>query len=167
MKSRDHAAVFIGMHIIIMPPQFIIIGIPICIMLIMFSQHFMNMSFMAGSIGIISQVMPLAVMVHFIWQPIIGMPPIITGFIMPPAIIGFIMLPDIIGFIMPPIIIGIGIICIAAFIVSLQFIQQKRSVLPAAGRLNVLTSGSIGECPAVALLSKKTAGRLSQWRMCP
>jgi hypothetical protein len=129
VKSRDQAAVFIGMHIIIMPPQFIIIGMPICIMLIMFSQHFMNMSFMAGSIGIISQVMPLAVMVHFIWQPIIGMPPIIMGFIMPPAIIGFIM---------PPIIMGIGIICIAAFIVSLQFIQQKRSVLPAVGRLNVL-----------------------------
>ncbi len=114
-KSRDQAAAFIGMHIIIRPPQFIIIGIPICIMLIMFSQHFMNMSFMAGSIGIISQVMPLAVMVHFIWQPIIGMPPIIIGFIMPPAIIGFIMLPDIIGFIMPPIIIGVGIICVLLF----------------------------------------------------
>lgn len=104
---RDQAADFIGMHIIIMPPQFIIIGMPICIMPIMFSQHFMNMSFMAGSIGIISQVMPSAVMVHFIWQPIIGMPPII---------IEFIMLPDIIGFIIPPII-GIGIICIAAFMV--------------------------------------------------
>lgn len=117
----DQAADFIGMHIIIMPPQFIIIGMPICIMPIMFSQHFMNMSFMDASIGIISQVMPVAVMVHFIWQAIIGMPPIIMGFIMLPAIIiGFIIPPDImefIGFIMPPIIIGIGIICIAAFIV--------------------------------------------------
>jgi hypothetical protein len=57
--------------------------------------------------------MPVAVMVHFIWQaiimgmPIIGIPPI--G-IMPPAIIGFII---------PPIM-GIGIICIAVFIYFLQ-----------------------------------------------
>ena len=54
------------MHIIIMPPQFIIMGMPICIMFIMLSQHFMNMSFMDGSSGIISQVMPVGVIVHFI-----------------------------------------------------------------------------------------------------
>ena len=54
------------MHIIIMPPQLIIIGMPICIIDIIDSQHFMNMSFMAASIGIISQVMPVGVMVHFI-----------------------------------------------------------------------------------------------------
>ena len=54
------------MHIIIMPPQLTIIGMPICIMFIMLSQHFMNMSFIAGSIGIISQVMPVGVIVHFI-----------------------------------------------------------------------------------------------------
>ena len=47
------------MHIIIMPPQPIIMGMPICIMFIMLSQHFMNMSFIAGSIGIISQVTTL------------------------------------------------------------------------------------------------------------
>ena len=95
------------MHIIIMPPHIVIMGMPICIMLIMLSQHFMNMSFIEGSIGIISQVMPVDVIVHFIWQPImgiIGIPPI--G-IMPAGIIGFIM---------PPIIMGIGIICIAVFI---------------------------------------------------
>ncbi|MGL3211248.1 hypothetical protein [Bradyrhizobium sp. BR 1433] len=106
------------MHIIIMPPQPIIMGIPICIMFIMLSQHFMNMSFMAGSIGVISQVMPVGVMVHFIWQAIIGMP------IMGMFIIG-IMPPAIEGFIIPPIIIGMGIICIAVFIVVLQ--DQSRT----------------------------------------
>jgi hypothetical protein len=121
-ENCNQAADFIGMHIIIMPPQFIIIGMPICVMPIMLSQHFMNMSFMEASMGIISQVMPLAVMVHFIWQLIIGIIDIalaIMGFIMP-AIIGFIIPPDIIGFIMPPIIMGIGIICIAGFIIILQ-----------------------------------------------
>jgi len=54
------------MHIMVMPPQFIIIGMPICIMLHIASQHFMNMSFIAPSRGIISQVIPVGVMVHFI-----------------------------------------------------------------------------------------------------
>jgi len=108
------------MHIIIMPPQHIIMGMPICIMLIMLSQHLANMSFMAGSIGVISQVMPAGVMVHLTWQGIIiGMPIMF--------IIG-IMLPDIAGFIMPPIIIGIGIICIAVFIVILQDQSRKHSI---------------------------------------
>ncbi|WP_316233689.1 hypothetical protein [Bradyrhizobium sp. SZCCHNPS2010] len=62
----DQLAAFIGMPIIIMPPQFIIIGMPICVIDIIDSQHFMNMSFMAPSIGIISQVMPVGVIVHFI-----------------------------------------------------------------------------------------------------
>ena len=109
-------AAFIGMHIIIMPPQLIIIGMPICIMPIMFSQHFMNMSFMDASIGIISQVMPVAVMVHFIWQAIIGM--FIMG--MPPICIMLGIMPGIIIGFMPPIIMGIGIICIAVFILDLR-----------------------------------------------
>lgn len=106
------------MHIIIMPPQDIIIGMPICIMFIMLSQHFVNISFMEASSGIISQVMPVGVMVHFTWQPIMGMP------IMDIAPIG-IMPPDIAGFIMPPIIMGMGIICIAVFIFDLQFQSRK------------------------------------------
>ncbi|MCS3451236.1 MULTISPECIES: hypothetical protein [Bradyrhizobium] len=121
VSARANQAAFIGMHIIVMPPQHIIIGMPICIIFIMLSQHFVNMSFMAGSIGIISQVMPLAVIVHFIWQGIImGMP------IMAMFIIG-IMPPAIEGFIMPPIIIGMGIICIAVFIVILQGQSKKQS----------------------------------------
>jgi hypothetical protein len=108
------------MHIIIMPPHIVIIGMPICIMLIMLSQHFMNMSFIDGSIGIISQVMPLAVIVHFIWQPII----------MGIDIIGIPgIMPDIIGFIMLPIIMGIGIICIAVFI-SISCSAGKKKAAP-------------------------------------
>jgi hypothetical protein len=106
------------MHIIIMPPHIVIIGMPICIMLIMFSQHFMNMSFMAGSIGDISQVMPFDVIVHFIWQPII----------MGIDIIGIPgIMPDIIGFIMLLIIMGIGIICIAGFISSSCSAGKKKA----------------------------------------
>ena len=100
------------MHIIIMPPQVIIIGMPICIMPIMFSQHFMNMSFMEASSGIISQVMPVGVIVHFIWHGII------IGIIMGICI----MLPDTIGFIMPPII---GIICMAVFILDLESLRAE------------------------------------------
>ncbi|MGY8707418.1 hypothetical protein RAD16_16885 [Bradyrhizobium sp. 18BD] len=108
------------MHIIIIPPQHIIMGIPICIMFIMLSQHLVNMSFMAGSIGAISQVMPAGVMVHLTWQGIIiGMPIMF--------IIG-IMLPAMAGFIMLPIIIGMGIICIAVFIVILRGQSKKLSV---------------------------------------
>jgi hypothetical protein len=93
------------MHIIIMPPQLIIIGMPIACMFIICWQQAMNMSFMAASIGIISQVMPLSVMVHFIVPIIMGIG--IIPFIMP--FIG--IMPGIIPFmgIMPPII-GIGII---------------------------------------------------------
>ena len=102
------------MHIIVMPPQLIIIGMPICIMLHIASQHFMNMSFIAPSRGIISQVIPVGVMVHFIWQPIIAIPGI--------GIID----AAIIGFIIPPIIMGIGIICIAGFMVGLRSKSEKK-----------------------------------------
>ncbi|MFW8588431.1 hypothetical protein ACOJBM_37335 [Rhizobium beringeri] len=99
---------------IIMPPQFIITGMPPDIIDIMRLQHSMNMSLSMPSIGFISQTMPSAVMLHFM-EPII----IIIGM---EAIIGIIA-PFIIG--MPPIgiippIIGfiIGIMFMAGFIVS-------------------------------------------------
>ncbi len=96
-----------------MPPHIIIMGIPLPIMVIICLQHCIIMSFMAGSIGMISHVMPFAVMVQVILHIIIGiiMPPIM-GFIidiMPaigiPPIIGIM---DIMGFIMV-FVIGIGI----------------------------------------------------------
>ncbi|MBI5132691.1 MAG: hypothetical protein HZA66_24900 [Rhodopseudomonas palustris] len=105
------------MPIIIMPPQFIIIGMPLPIMVIMFWQHCMKMSFMAGSIGAISQVIiPAGDIVQVILHIIIGMGTGMPGIpiIDIPAIIGFIIMGFIIGF-MPPIIGIMGIICIAVF----------------------------------------------------
>lgn len=109
------------MQHMVMPPQFIIIGMPPDIMDIMRLQHSMNMSLSMPSIGFISQTMPSAVMVHFIMPIIIGIiifiPPIM-GIIMP-----FIMGMPIIG-IIPPIIgfmaFIIGIMFMAGFIVSLR-----------------------------------------------
>lgn len=84
------AHAFIGMQHIIMPPHIIIIGMPADIILHMASQLCMNMSFMDASIGIISQVMPVGVIVQVILHIIIGI-----------GICMGIMLPiiDIIGFI--------------------------------------------------------------------
>jgi hypothetical protein len=120
-----------------MPPHIIIIGMPFSIMVVMRLQASMNMSLDASSIGIISQAMPLGVILQVIFIIIMGImppmgipPPIIIGFIMGiiPPIIG--IMPIIIGFIIGimPFIIGIipGImlpiigmfgICIAAAIV--------------------------------------------------
>jgi hypothetical protein len=117
-QARSYQAFDGIVHIIIMPPQFIIIGMPAPIMVIMVWQHCMKVSFMVSSIGPISQVIiPLGAIVQVILHIIIGiaMPgiPFIIPIIGMPAIIGFI----IIGF-MPPIIgiMGIGIIvCIAVF----------------------------------------------------
>ncbi|WP_442236353.1 hypothetical protein [Rhodopseudomonas pseudopalustris] len=105
----------------VMPPQFIIIGMPLPIMVIMVWQHCMNMSFIAGSIGAISQViMPFGAMLQVILHIIIGIGIAIPGMAMPgiiigmPPIMGFIITGFIIGF-MPPIIGIMGIICIAVF----------------------------------------------------
>ncbi|EJB06413.1 hypothetical protein [Rhizobium leguminosarum] len=118
------------MQHIIMPPQFIITGMPPDIMDIMRLQHSMNMSLSMPSIGFISQAMPSAVMVHFI-EPIIIIMGIdaIIGIIAPfimgmPPIIGII--PPIIGFIMEGIMLFIiGIMFMAGFIVSLRLIQRR------------------------------------------
>jgi len=114
-----------------MPPQVIIMGIPMFIIAIMRWQHSMNMSFMESSIGIISHFMPVGVMVQVIEHIIIaiGPMPFIIG-IMPP-IIGII--PFIIGIIpgiMEPII-GIGIMAgigMAAFIAGSNCFGDGRSV---------------------------------------
>ncbi|MGR9460524.1 hypothetical protein ACU8V1_31910 (plasmid) [Rhizobium leguminosarum] len=115
------------MQHIIMPPQFIIIGMPLDIIRL---QHSMNMSLSMPSIGFISQTMPSAVIMHFM-EPIIiiiGMEAIIgimAPFIMGmPDIIGII--PPIIGFIMAGIMLFIiGIMFMAGFIVSLRSISWR------------------------------------------
>ena len=98
------------MHIIIgMPPHDIIMGMPELIMAIMRWQAAMNISFETPSIGIISQTMPMSVILQVIVaimtgigmppMPIIGIMPIIIGFIIM-GIIEFIM-GFIIGIIEP------------------------------------------------------------------
>ncbi|BCJ89667.1 hypothetical protein IZ6_04020 [Terrihabitans soli] len=94
------------MQHIIMPPQHIIIGMPILFMFIICWQQAMNMSFMDASIGIISQTMPLSVIlqetVHIIIGMGIGMP-----FIMPPMfIIGII--PPIMGMLIAAFVMTIA-----------------------------------------------------------
>jgi hypothetical protein len=117
------------MHIII-PPQPIIIGMPDDIMLIMFWQHCMNISFMASFIGSRVQVIaPAGVMAQVILPIIIGMampgiPPIMPII----GIMGFIIIgaiPDIIG------IIG----CIAGVIVRLHSWQKNFVNRPASGSI--------------------------------
>jgi len=118
-----------------MPPQHIIMGMPWLIMASMRLQQSMNISFEAPSIGIISQVMPEAVILHSILHIIIGMgiiwgimfgiicgimPPIMFG-IMPGIICGIMFMPPIIWGIIPPIMFGImpGIICGIMFIIGI------------------------------------------------
>jgi hypothetical protein len=100
----------------IMPPHIIMQGMPISIILIMFSQHILNMSADMPSIGIMVQVMePSAAMSQDMRHIMPGIiPPICMGDIMPP-IIGIIppmgiwgIIPPIMG-IMPGIIPLIGI----------------------------------------------------------
>jgi hypothetical protein len=92
------------MQHIIMPPQDIIIGMPMVFMFIICWQQVMNMSFMDASIGIISQVMPLSVILQVTVHIIIG----IGMFIMP-----------FIGIFMPFIIPGMPIIGIMPFIIGI------------------------------------------------
>ena len=103
------------MHIIAMPPHAIIMGIPIVLMLIMRSQHSMNMSFMAASIGAISQVMPVGVIVQVILHIIIGIGimPFIIGIML--FIIG--IMPAIIGMVIGDIAcIGIALLIVPLLI---------------------------------------------------
>lgn len=100
-----------------MPPHIIIMGMPLPIMAIMRLQHSIIMSVDASSIGVISQTMPVAVILQVILHIIIGIGIAMPG--IPPAIgmpiIG--IMPFIIIGLMPPIILAIiGIICIAVFI---------------------------------------------------
>jgi hypothetical protein len=128
-KARSDQAFAGIVHIIIMPPQFIIIGMPAPIMVIMVWQHCMKASFVVSSIGPISQVIiPFGAIVQVILHIIIGiaMPGI-------PFIIPIIGMPAIIGF-MPPIIgiMGIGIIvCIAVLMAGSHYVRRIGFVCPA------------------------------------
>lgn len=122
---------------IIMPPHIIIIGMPPLIMDIMRLQHSMNMAWSMPSIGFISHVMPVSVILQVIMPIIIGpiimgegiimgMPPIIG--IMPfMGIMPFIIIGDIIGWPMPPIM---------AFIIGIMFMAVFMEVSRPAARVS-------------------------------
>jgi hypothetical protein len=104
-------AIFPDIAHIVIPPQAIIVGMPIFIMAIMRSQHSMNISFMESSIGTISHFMPVGVMVQVILHIIIaiGIMPFIMGIgIMPPIIC---IMEPIMGI---GIMVGIGIAAVMA-----------------------------------------------------
>jgi len=95
-----------------MPPHIIIMGIPWPIIVVICLQYWTSMSFMAGSIGVISQLMPFAVMAQDALH-------ITIGIIIPPVGI-----PLIIGIIAFGYIIGIGIIAgIAIGFISYSLLQ--------------------------------------------
>lgn len=97
------------MHIIIgMPPHIIVIGIPAFIMAIMRSQAIFIISADMPSIGFISQVMPVSVMVQVMLHIIIGIIMGIMPFIMFIGIMFMGIMPFIIGIM--PAIMFIGII---------------------------------------------------------
>jgi len=107
-------------HIVI-PPQAIIIGMPMFIMVIIRWQHSMNISFMDSSIGAISHFMPVGVMVQVILHIIIAIIELIIGIMEP--IIGIGIMPFIIGIMEPimgiGIMVGIGIAAVMAGSIAL------------------------------------------------
>jgi hypothetical protein len=101
-RRAQPLAIFPDVAHIVIPPQAIIIGMPMFIMVIMRSQHSMNISFMESSIGVISHFIPVGVMVQVILHIIIAIG--IMLFIM-----GIGIMPLIIG-----IMVGIGIAAVMA-----------------------------------------------------
>jgi hypothetical protein len=112
-----------------MPAQAIIMGIPMPIMDIIFSQHSLKASMDMPSMGVISQVMPVLVMVQVIMPIIIGigiMPPIIMGIV---PIMGIPICGICIG-IIPPIGIGIiGMVVIGIVVIARSIDRPARDVL--------------------------------------
>jgi hypothetical protein len=113
-------AIFPDMAHIVIPPQAIIIGMPMFIMVIMRSQHSINMSFMESSIGVISHFIPVGVMVQVILHIIIAVG--IMLFIMGIGI----MLPSI------GIMVGIGIAAVMGSLHPVVVVRRRATL--AAGR---------------------------------
>src|SRR5580704_6565135 len=105
--SAYFVAAAAGMHIIVMLPQVIIMGMPMAIIFIMDSQRSRIMSMVVPSMGITLQVMP-SLPISRVQRQVIGVMPIIMLGIMPgiiePIMPGIIML-GIIGIM--PIMFGI------------------------------------------------------------
>jgi hypothetical protein len=104
-------------HIIGMPPQTIIIGIPLPIMAIMRWHISMNAALDMPSIGVISQTMPVAVILQVQFAIIMGIGIIMPPIDIPPIGMPFIGIPPIMGIIIG-ICMGICIIGIALFMIG-------------------------------------------------
>ncbi len=117
------------MHIIIMPPQAIMQGMPMAIMAIMRSQASVNAGMAMPPIGIILQTMPSAVISQVMLAIIIGII-IICGIIMlgimPGIILGIIMFGIMPGIIICGIMLGIIGIAVAVFMGSGLFGSMRR-----------------------------------------
>lgn len=130
-----------GMQQKVMPPHAIIIGMPAAMALHMAWQHCITMSFMAASMAVISQVMPVSVMVQVVRHIIIGagivigiMPAIdIMGFIIGFIIMGIMPMPVIpIGIAMPGMpMAGIAVAVVAACMVGIVIV----AVMVVSGRV--------------------------------
>jgi|GEM_PF-5720963 len=102
-------------------------------------QHCIIMSFIAGSIAVISQVIPSAVMVQFILH-------IIIGIIMPP-----IGMPFIIGIIPPIGVIVLGImvfgIIVLGIVIGFMVVLRFLSFLIPPKNVNSVATGEQNQSP--------------------
>jgi hypothetical protein len=122
---------FMGMQHKVMPPHAIIIGMPAAMALHMAWQHCITMSFMAASMAVISQVMPVSVMVQVARHIIIGVG-IVIGIMPAIDIMGFIIGFIIMGIMpMPVIPIGIAVAAVAACMVGIVIV----AVMVVSGRV--------------------------------
>jgi hypothetical protein len=140
-----------------MVPHIIIMGMPADIIIVICLQHCIIMSFMAGSIGMISHFMPASVMVQVILH-------IITGIGMPimPFIIGIIeFIMGIIAFI--GFIIGIMAGIAIAFIFR-PFPSLSNSVSAVARYLNFCSIFNKRNRYGFALSSKTLERPPKYWR---
>ena len=151
-------------HIIGMPLQLIIIGIPHSIILFISMQQFLNISMFMPCIGIILHIMASPCMEHSIMHFIdgMGMPIIIIGimlFIMP--IIGIIAMPDwdmhIIDMLPQCIIIGMPQFIIIAIISAL--LRNIAASMPMAGIiLHIMPSACISQVMVAIIIGMPIIG---------
>jgi hypothetical protein len=162
--SLDHFDA--GMHIIMVPPQLTIIGVPADIIFIMDSQRSRSVSMLVPSSGIILQIMPSLpismVILHIMGMPIIGIIPIMGIIIMLPIMLGIIM-PIRLGAM--PIMLGVMPIMLGIIIIMLG-IMPGIIALWDIGIAGMFTAGIIkGSSLVIASFGSKPASATSQDRL--
>ncbi|GBL58405.1 membrane protein [Pseudomonas citronellolis] len=149
-------------HIIGMPLQLIIIGMPHSIILFISMQQFLNISMFMPCIGIILHIMASPCMEHSIMHFIDGMGmPIIIGIIFIMPIIGIIAMPvwdmHIIDMLPQCIIIGMPQFIIIAIISAL--LRNMAASMPMAGIiLHIMPSSCISHCMVAIIIDMPIMG---------